>query len=274
VKSAIAKVLRKLTGAALRGVSDNKRYPQFCSRASRDESEFSAFRSNPIYNEILEHVTEKQGGQYLEIIATDHVLFGAMDRFKRNDEFGGPQTSEYPSIGRISPSTLRYVKVLADLKKLFGSLDDLDICEIGIGYGGQCRIINAWFSSASYCLIDIAPALALTRRYLENYAISSILSYRTMNELAPQDYDLAISNYAFTELPRAIQDEYLQKVIMRSRRGYITYNEISPAEFRSYTADERLRLIPGAERISEEPLTHPKNCLIVWGNGMSPGERQ
>jgi hypothetical protein len=188
-----------------------------------------------------------------------------MDRFRRNDDHGGPRTFEYPPVGRFSPSTLRYVKVLADLKARFASLDGFDICEIGVGYGGQCRVIGAWFEPASYCLVDLAPALALARRYLGRYALRTALSFPTMDELAPRDWDLVISNYAFTELPRAIQDAYLDKVILRSKRGYITYNEINPPEFNSYKAQELLRRIPGAQAVAEEPLTHPKNCILVWG---------
>ena len=271
VKHIIAKALRKLTGATgPTSVSDNEAYPQLCLRASKDERVFANFRSSEVYNAILEHVTEEQGRRYLEIIAADAELLGAMDLFRRNDDFGGPRTFEYPAIGNISPSTLRYVKVLADLKSLFGTLDGFDLCEIGVGYGGQCRVINAWFKPTRYCLVDIGPALSLARRYLDNYALPSALSYRTMNELAPRDYDLVISNYAFTELPRPLQDSYLEKVILRSARGYITYNEITPTAFNSYKADALLRIVPGATRINEEPLTHPGNCILVWENRTVP----
>jgi len=78
-----------------------------------------------------------------------------------------------------------------------------------------------------------------------------------MNELAPEDHDLLVSNYAFTELPRSIQDVYFRKVVSRSKRGYITYNEITPPEFRSYKAPELVEMIPGAHVLKEEPLTHP-----------------
>lgn len=266
VKRLIAKTLRKLTGSAgPTSVSDNDAYPALCLQASRDERVFAGFRSNPVYNAILEHVTEEQGRQYLEIVAADGKLLAAMSRFRSNDDFGGPRTFEYPGIGRISPSTLRYVKVLADLRARFGSLDRFHVCEIGVGYGGQCRIINAWFAPARYYLVDIAPALALARRFLERYPVPAVLEYRTMDELPSRNFDLVISNYAFTELPRPLQDAYLEKVILRSARGYITYNEISPREFRSYKAEELLRIIPGARTLQERPLTHPMNCIIIWG---------
>jgi hypothetical protein len=87
-----------------------------------------------------------------------------------------------------------------------------------------------------------------------------------MNELPPADYDLVISNYAFTELSRELQDVYLRKVILRSKRGYITYNQLTPPHYRSYDRDELVEIIDGARVIPEAPLTWENNCVIVWGD--------
>jgi putative sugar O-methyltransferase len=246
-------------------LSDNQVYPQVCIEASRDYRLFNNFRRNQIYNEVLEHVSEGLGKDYLQLISNDSDILGAINNFKPNDEYGNPRMFEYSGIGMISPTTLRYVKVLADLKNHFRSLDNLNICEIGVGYGGQCRVINAYYKPATYCLIDIQPALALAQRFLDNYILHSVLTYKTMNELSQRDYDLVLSNYAFTELPRAIQNVYLNKVILKSKRGYITYNEITPGKFNSYKSGELIEMIPGSKILKEEPLTHPKNCIIVWG---------
>lgn len=247
-------------------ISDNQAYPQVCIQASNDYRLFNEFRRNRIYNKILEHVSEKQGYEYLQvIISNDSGIMDKMDDFKENDKWGNPKRYDYPNIGKISPSTLRYIKVLADMKIHFKDLDDLDICEIGVGYGGQCRIINAYFRPAVYRLVDIQPALSLAQRFLDNYILFSTLTYKTMNELERRDYDLVISNYAFTELTRAVQDIYLDKIILNSKRGYITYNEITPVEFNSYKSNELVAMIPGSKILEEKPLTHPKNCIIVWG---------
>lgn len=246
-------------------LSDTEAYRQVCNAASNDYRLFRNFRRDPIYNRFLEHVTQQQGQECLEAIAAEPGIMGAMESFKLNDEYGNPRAFEYPGVGIISPTTLRYIKVLADLKTHFGSLDDLSICEIGVGYGGQCRIINAYCSPARYCLVDIRPALGLAQTYLDHFSLHSVLSYRTMNELAPADYDLVVSNYAFTELHGDLQDVYLERVILRSKRGYITYNEITPAEFRAYKSDELTRIIPKARIVEEKPLTAEKNCIIVWG---------
>ena len=247
-------------------ISDDQAYPQVCIRASNDYRRFNRFRRNPIYNTILEHVNLEHGNLYYQAISKDADLMGAIDKFKMNDGYGHPRLYEFGCIGKISPTTLRYIKVLADLKNQFRTLDNLNICEIGCGYGGQCRVINAYFKPAFYCLVDLQPALSLTQRYLDNFVLHSVLTYRTLNELEYKEYDLVISNYAFSELRRDLQTAYLNKAILKSKRGYITYNDIAPGEFNSYTLAELKALIPGARVLNEEPLTHARNRLIVWGD--------
>jgi hypothetical protein len=172
MKQLLAKAFRKNTASAARrmstSLSNNQIYPQACLDASNDYRAFNSFRKNRIYNQILEHVPEEQGKAYLELISGHAAILDSMDLFKSNDDYGGPRMYHYPKVGLISPSTLRYVKVLCDLKMHFQTLDGLSICEIGVGYGGQCRVINAYFRPRAYTLIDIQPALALAQRYLDN----------------------------------------------------------------------------------------------------------
>lgn len=247
-------------------LSDSTAYNDFCRLAGTDEGQFANFRRNPVYNEILEHMTEEQGAEYLDLVKSDEDVFSRIEVFRENDNYGNPRTFSYPDIGVFSPTTLRYIKVLADLKSLFGSLDDMSICEIGVGYGGQCRVISSFFSPSLYCLVDIAPALMLAEKYLNNFDCASTCTFQPPDIVETRQYDLLISNYAFTELRRSIQDAYLEKVILQAVRGYITYNDINPPDYLSYKKDELLAMIPGSRILDEVPLTHSGNCIIVWGD--------
>jgi hypothetical protein len=246
-------------------LSDNEKYPQFCLSASNDPLVFKNFRKNEIYRIILEHVSFDIGQQYLDEIKKNRKdLLKNIDKIKENDRYGNPDLFLYDSIGKICPSTLRYAKVMGDLLNLFGVIDGLKICEIGVGYGGQCRIINSIAKPTEYTLVDIKPALLLAQCYLDGFILSSVMKYKTMNELVKENYDLLISNYAFTELRREIQDVYLEKIILNVKHGYITYNEITPEYFKSYTKEELVKILPNARIIKEVPLTHEKNCIIIW----------
>jgi putative sugar O-methyltransferase len=164
----------------------------------------------------------------------------------------------------ISPTTLRYLKVADDLEKLFGSLEQVDVIEIGVGYGGQCRILDALFAIKSYTLVDLKPALDLAAEFLSHFPLRTSVRFLTMNELGPRSYDLAISNYAFTELAGEVQEIYFAKVLEGTSRGYVTFNAIVPDEYRSLDRNELCQRL-GATVLPEYPLTHPNNCIIVWG---------
>jgi putative sugar O-methyltransferase len=243
--------------------SDNGIYPEVCYNAATTKA-FYSFRRDPAYKMILEHTSQEIGEQYAAEIRKDVDIVAMMGELRKNDSIGGAEPIDYGDLGMVSPPTLRYIKVLADIKRIFGNCSGFNIVEIGGGYGGQCRVICAAMPIKSYTIIDISPAIALTRRFLECYPIAPRVIYRTPPEMGEDGFfpDLLISNYAFSELPIATQDVYLNKIIRRSRRGYITWNT-TPVE--SYSLEDLIRTIPGATSTPEKPLTAKSNRVILWG---------
>lgn len=254
-------------------ISDSGTYPEFCRLASEDDLVFGRFRRSLIYTRILEHVSRHQGELYLEKIENRNPqLLDALRPLLDADTIGGPLRSHYPGHGLLSPSTLRYIKVASDLEHLFGSLDGMRVAEIGVGYGGQCRVLSSLWDVESYDLFDIPEVLALSRRFL---AASGVDSTR-INEIDGRDprageYDLVISNYAFSELRREVQQTYLSRVIQNARGGFMIYNHISPSEFDSLSARELADSLPDARILEESPLTFEGNVVVVWGARGSGG---
>jgi putative sugar O-methyltransferase len=247
-------------------IADTAAYSSFCREAAGNEATFATFRRAPVYNEILEHTSEELGATYLQLILERYAhLVGSFDAFRQNDNAGDPQTFTYGRHGAFSPTTLRYVKVLGDLERLFGDLSSMRIIEIGVGYGGQCRIIDAYRGLHSYCLVDLPPCLELAEAYLDRLGTTGA-QFLGMDELdEASTFDLVVSNYAFSECKRPIQRTYLDKVLLRSSRGYLTVNTITPRRFRSFTQDELLDALPGSSIEAEEPKTHDGNYVVAWG---------
>jgi putative sugar O-methyltransferase len=249
-------------------VSDRSSYTAVCARAATDPAVLATFKADPAYRKVLEHVSCEQGSAYLDhVLSSAPDLVASFDDFRRNDALGSPETCAYGEYGTFSPTTLRYVKVLADLRELFGTLDDLDIIEIGGGYGGQCLITSVLYSPRSYNLVDLEPCLALQKAYLDQLNVDQI-RYMRSNDLSPRTrYDLVISNYAFSECVRRVQSDYLARVLLRSDAGYITCNWIKPEHYHTYTADELLAALPGSQFVDETPKTGKHNRLLTWRKG-------
>jgi hypothetical protein len=246
-------------------ISDDGNYPEFCRQAATDPHIFSNFRSqeDAPYTHILEHVTDELGRAYLAALDPASKTSFKLNEAAKNDLVGNPRLITVGENLKISPTTLRYMKVAQDLRHYFGELRGAKICEIGVGYGGLCRIVDSEFDISTYTLVDLRPVLHLADRYLSNFPLKSQIVSMTMNDLPISEYDLVISNYAFTELSRPIQEVYFKKIMAGSKLGYFTYNEISPPEFNSMLRDEICSRTGGAIN-PEVPLTYPTNCIITW----------
>lgn len=253
-------------------ITDNNSYPAFCYAASKEPELLKDFRRNPIYTEVLEHVLEQEGQIYLDVIARSQAKFTAADwdNFLKNDTLGNPRTFSYNIDGRMlsaSPTTLRYAKVLSDILALYDTEKIRSIAEIGIGYGGQCRLLTSHLKTLEhYHLIDLPEVLELAKKYLSQLSASPLEFVDGTKLDTDIAADLVISNYAFSELIPEVQEIYLNHVILHAKAGYITYNPLAYNQFGSYSAEQLLNKIPGSYIIPEEPLTFPGNCIIVWSS--------
>jgi hypothetical protein len=227
-------------------------YFDFC----KNLKSFDNFKTHSDCTGMLEHVNYELGRGYISEIKKHYpYLLDDIKVFATNDKIGNPTTHYYDEIGiEISPSTLRYVKVLGDLINLCGPLTGKDIIEIGGGYGGQCKIIHDVFEPKSYTIIDHPNVMILIYKYLKQFNIK-LQSKREM-------FDLFISNYAFTEIDRKFQDSY-RKYIDNSKKGYMTCNwfGIRPDDGMKKEEIEKLR---DGHFIPEVPLTGHNNCIYIW----------
>lgn len=247
-------------------ISDEDAYLFVCERAAHDPERFADFKRDPAYVQILEHVTCEQGAHYLErALAVAPWLGDRLPELRRNDELGSPRVCDFGPHGPFSPTTLRYVKVLADLVGLFGPPDGMRVVEIGAGYGGQCFVVSTVSTPSSYVLVDLEPCLALQRSYLAALGVQAEFM-RSGDLPVDAEYDLVVSNYAFSECTGQVQRHYLERVLARSKRGYLTVNWINPHGFRSLSRGDLAAALPGARWLPEEPRTAPTNEILVWGD--------
>jgi putative sugar O-methyltransferase len=253
-----------------RSESENGAYAAAVLRALEDQKSFDNFKRIPAYQEILEHVTKQQGEAYLDILKSrnDGMLEKALETVLVSDSTGNPVKYNYKNLSiPLSPTTLRYVKVASDLKHLFGSGLD-EVAEIGCGYGGQCLVNDALLDYKHSVLFDLSFVNRLIERYLDYTLMNGAYEVTTINQQLPRQYDLVISNYAFSELPAELQRMYIKKVLANSKRGYLTMNSgIAGALNTGKLSIQELRdLLPPFECLIEEPLTYEHNYIMVWGH--------
>jgi len=253
-----------------RSVSENGRYVSAVIRALKNQKAFDNFKKSYSYREILEHVSKDQGRMYLDILEArnDSILSRGLSTVLISDQVGNPIKYHYERYENpLSPTTLRYLKVTSDLKILFGSSLG-QVAEIGCGYGGQALVNDQLLDVQSARLFDLPFVIKLIDRYLNNHLLKGAYATTVINKEEPRDYDMVISNYAFSELPKTLQLAYINKVLSKSKKGYLTMNSglggcFSPGKL---TISELKELLPKFRVIEEEPLTADHNYIIVWGH--------
>lgn len=260
--------------------SDCDSYTEFCTQAAYNPLMFSEFRQHPMCIAIIETVSEELGQEHLDFINKERPeIKPYLQRFKTNDSIGNPQTYFYQNLGDIAPTTLRYIKVAADLQHFFGSLDGCSIIEIGGGYGGQCKILSELFQLKNYVVVDLPGPLALTEKYLTAQGIQNVSFVTPDTHIPDQEFDLVISNYAFSECTYRMQMRYIQGILAKAKKGYLTCN--LPVSFpndrpllisreEGIFATKRKILqqltnfqIPWKE-LPETPNTRDSNYLLIW----------
>lgn len=152
----------------------------------------------------------------------------------------------------------------------------------------------------SYDFYDLQPVCSLAERYLQEFSFITERLITNNNAIGSNDVqfqlnycpdnnsnkvirDICISNYAISELPRSLQDYYLVNVLSNCISGYVIYNSVgygqsirnysySPGEFAQHisTTINNNRDNSVVRIVTEEPLTHVDNVIIIWGPNISP----
>jgi len=119
-------------------------------------------------------------------------------------------------------------------------------------------------------MFDLPEANLLIEKYLKNFSILAKYETSTLDSFNEEsDFDLVISNYAFSEIGRNEQIKYINRVLSKSKRGYLTMNsgkKNSEFKHNHLLLDELEDLLPKFKVLEEKPLIWEDNYIIVWGD--------
>jgi len=229
------------------------------------ESDLSSFKSNEIYRGMLEHVSFEQGVEYLTLIRnttplTEEVI---VNFCKENDRIGNSIKYDYGFIN-TSPSNLRYIfnshLILKHISSL--KLENLNIVEVGGGYGGLCLAISQLskyydVTINKYNIIDLPVIGTLQSKYLEshtlNFTVNTYSAFNYGEEIYSDNNTFLISNYCFSEIDSKHQSKYIQILFPKIQHGFIAWNHIPVYNF-GFTYDVE----------DEYPLTGQFNKYVYF----------
>ena len=242
------------------------------NQAILNENIFNNFKNQSDFTSILEHVSFEQGLKYIDEIKKYKWESLPWNKFLENDKLGNPNVFNYLnqlnnitlSNFNISPTTLRYICFGLHIVKYIKHLGkkELNIVEIGGGYGGQCKILLDLLeyeniNIINYTIIDLEEVAKLQYKYLTTlkYLKIKTLPYENCLSQLDSNYDLFISNYALGEFLPDIQHFYINNVLPKCKNYFITWNTRPIHDF-----------FKTSTIIEEVPQTNPtqfKNVIIT-----------
>lgn len=212
-----------------------------CKEAIVNENIFNNFKNIREYTNILEHANYEQGiGYLLNIFNNEEYKKFNWNLLLENDLIGNPKTFNYKDIFdkydiklnnyNISPTTLRYISFgINMIKYILNYKKDIDIVEVGGGYGGQCKILFDLsiiydINIKSYTIIDLSDVSDLQKKYLDKLGYVDKIHYQKSNNITIKNYDFFISNFALSEFVDEVRDFYIENVLKYSKYYYMVWN--------------------------------------------------
>lgn len=203
------------------------------------------FKSNDTYTFILEHVDYGLGTRYLNFILSYFNKFYNDNKdiliklCHDNDSIGQPNKYNFNNFTICSATNLRYIMhsliILEYINKC--NLNNIDIVEIGGGYGGLCFFINNLatlfnIKINSYSIFDLKEVLKLQEKYLAHLNIDNI-NFEHIDNIKNVKYNsFLISNYAFSEITMDKQINYTEKLLNPYiSHGFLSWNAIPVYKF-------------------------------------------
>ncbi len=252
---------------------ENGEYPELALKAALNPAIFSVFRRHHMYTPILEHVSRNQGEEYLKIIRDKYKLKDdeIFQLLKPLMKLGSPKLLRIKGLSnKISTTGLRYLKIGLDIREFSGN-NIGNVVEIGCGYGGQAIILDKLLEIESYTFYDLWQVNFLIRRFIDNSNFSTKYTISTINEDSfniRNSWDFCISNYAFSEFPKSLQEIYIDRILKKTPKGFMLMNSGVNGEFgniRNHNQKELLDKLANSNIKNEVPLTYKNNYLLTWG---------
>ena len=223
--------------------NDYEPYIQYVKKIHENEELFLTFRREPIYMDMMEHVTFIHGAVCLY---QSQIMFCIKDADVEefcdlNDRYGRPIRFQYSPTLSCSPTSLRYIfhalLIINRLKML--NISEVSFVEVGGGYGGLSLALQYFgpkenISIKKYSFVDLQPAMQLQKKYLSKHTLSAPVSFYDASHFGKDvegDNLFFISCYSFSEIAKDFQQKYIEFLLPKCKHGFLAWNMIDVYDF-------------------------------------------
>ena len=205
-------------------ISGTMDWPRACAALASGALTSKNFRRIHAVRQVVETLGPVDGRHFARWIRDSAPGYLTDKRVAAIDAWGDPIRWPAACLGTpraFSPTTLRFLAHALWLKKEGFVKEGGTVVEIGVGFGGLAAM-NAIVSNATTIMIDLPPVAVAAMLQMRELGLGNFAS-NDQSKATAGDVCF-ISNYAFTELSREMQDAYVDEFIRHADRGVILSN--------------------------------------------------
>ena len=176
-----------------------------------------AFLCNRLYKSVIGSPPTAQAIAFYYGIMKDKEIYAKIEDLLKLDTIGAPTQVKVKDKRFVGLNTTRYLDTIRLLKENFNNLNDYNITEIGVGFGGLAHCIKTMWNVKNYHLIDFTEAI--------NFASDNLKQLgHTSQRGAIYNSDLAIAEYSITEHTEDSLFELTDKHLMTAKNIFVRCN--------------------------------------------------
>jgi len=239
------------------------RYNAIVNNCLVDTYCFNNFKNIADYTSIVSQ-HPPYGQKYYDRILSEapKKLYLKLPQIAKCDTIGNPVVDRYVDSECfkddliISACNLRYVNTVMELDRYFNFGEkNINVVELGVGFGGLCFAASQWFNIDKYCLLDLENVQALATKCLDQ------LGNTTHTTEVPTRIDLLISEFCLSEFDDNLISNYYNDYVSKVERVYLRFNlhdEQRKAAFLEKIGNDFDYVVE-----DEWPKTHWPNYVII-----------
>ena len=253
-------------------VSGTMLWPLACKALADGTWSSRDFRRRRAVRQVVETLAPMDGRHFARWIKSVRPSLLAHSTARAANAWGDPIQAPGWILGTAeswSPTSLRYLAHALWLEESGFTKPKGAAVEVGVGFGGLAAMMAA-VSEVGTHLVDLPDVERAAKLQMKELGLEDFVA----SKVSPGEGFCFVSNYAFTELNRDLQDEYVERYARHAESGVIASNARIFSEGIGGRSNEKLvrRLHDAgldARIVADSPMLGPSdrmcgNVLIWW----------
>jgi hypothetical protein len=163
---------------------------------------------------------------------------------------------------KLQRNTVMYLSEISHLIDYFGRLNNLNVLEVGGGFGNFCRVYHELLKPSSYTVLDTPSMSRFAKKFLSHHGYNDIDFQDDVDGVMDKEFDLFVSNICLSETPVEYRQRIFEDVIPNCKRCFIIDGDGKNDSFNQWLGKS---IGDNFSHVKEYPFNTPWKVKIYLG---------